>query len=288
MEIAKNIAEAQKAVDALRHPRRLVGLVPTMGALHEGHLALMRAARLDCDVVIATIFVNPVQFGPGEDLNKYPRDFEGDAALLEKEKVDLLFTTTPEEMYPPGYDTFVTQDELAGKLCGKTRPTHFQGVLTVVLKLVNIFRPNIAYFGQKDAQQLLMIRRMAADLNLPLEIRALPTVREEDGLAMSSRNRYLAAEERRRAACLYEALCAARKVLAGGERDTQKLIAVMKEVISRAQPSGIDYIEAVDPDTLCRQETVGERVLLALAVHMGKARLIDNICLTSDGMETLC
>ncbi len=288
MEIAKNIPEAQKAVEALRHPRRLVGLVPTMGALHEGHLSLVRAARLDCDVVIATIFVNPAQFGPGEDFSEYPRNFEADAALLEKEKVDLLFTTTPEEMYPPGYTTRVVQGELAGKLCGKTRPTHFQGVLTIVLKLFSIFRPNIAYFGQKDAQQLLMIKRMAADLNLPLEIRALPTVREEDGLAMSSRNRCLTAEERRRAACLYEALCAGRKALAGGERDTQKLIAVMKEVISHARPAGVDYIEAVDPETLCRPETVGERVLLALAVRLDGARLIDNICLTSDGTETLC
>ena len=288
MEIARTIKEAVKAVGALRHPRKVVGLVPTMGALHEGHLSLVRAARLDCDVVVVSIFVNPTQFGPSEDFDRYPRDFDSDAALLEKEDVGLVFTTTAQEMYPAGYSTFVLQGDLAGRLCGKSRPTHFRGVLTVVLKLFNILNPALAYFGQKDAQQVLMIKRMVADLNLSVEVRTLPTMREKDGLAMSSRNRRLSPEERKQGVCLYEALCAARDALAGGERNTARLIRIMRKKISTAKLAEIDYVDAVYPETLRRQDAVGKCVLLALAVRFGSVRLIDNMCLISDGTETLC
>jgi pantoate--beta-alanine ligase len=288
METARSIAEATKIVDALRHPRRVVGLVPTMGALHEGHMSLARAARLDCDVVIATVFVNPTQFGRGEDFERYPRDFERDAALLESEKVDLVFTTTPEEMYPGGYATFVVQEGLEKKLCGRSRPGHFRGVLTVVMKLFNIFHPDFAYFGQKDAQQVIMIRRMAADLHVATVVKSLPTVREEDGLAMSSRNAYLSADERRQAACLYRALSAAKNAAAGGEREPRKLVEMMKKEISAAKGAKIDYAEVVDPETLEAPAGRGGRMLLALAARIGSTRLIDNICLDSDGTETLC
>ena len=285
MKIVENIPQAIAELNALRHPRRIVGLVPTMGALHEGHLSLVRQARLNCDVVAVSVFVNPTQFGPGEDFERYPRDLEADAAMLAKEGAGLVFAAQPGEMYPEGYATFVEQADLANKLCGASRPTHFRGVLTVVLKLFNIFRPNVAYFGQKDAQQVLMIKRMAEDLNLAVDVQTMPIVREEDGLAMSSRNAYLSAEERRDAARLYRALCAGREALASGETDPAALVAAMRAVLGGAE---IDYVEAVDPQTLTRPERVGERILLALAVRYSGARLIDNLCLNSDGTETLC
>ena len=285
MLIVDNIPQAIAELNALRHPRRIVGLVPTMGALHEGHLSLVRQARLNCDVVAASVFVNPAQFGPGEDFERYPRDLETDAAMLEKEGAAMLFAARPDEMYPEGYATFVEQAAMADKLCGASRPTHFRGVLTVVLKLFNIFRPNVAYFGQKDAQQVLMIKRMVEDMNLAVDVRTMPIVREEDGLAMSSRNAYLAPEERRDATRLYRALCAGREVLASGQKETGALVAAMRAVLDGAD---IDYVEAVDPQTLTRPERVGGRILLALAVRYSGARLIDNLCLNSDGTETLC
>ncbi len=285
MLIVDKIPQAIQEMNALRHPRRIVGLVPTMGALHEGHLSLVRAARLNCDVVAASVFVNPAQFGAAEDFDHYPRNLEADAALLEKEGVALLFTADPGEMYPEGYATFVGQEEMASRLCGGSRPKHFRGVLTVVLKLFNIFRPNVAYFGQKDAQQVVMIKRMVSDLNLAVDVRTMPIIREPDGLAMSSRNVYLSSQDRRDAARLYRALCAGREALAAGEKDPGRLVETMRQVLGGGE---IDYVEAVDPRTLLTPERVRDRILLTLAVRYPGARLIDNMCLNSDGTETLC
>ncbi len=285
MLIVENIPQAIQELNALRHPRKIVGLVPTMGALHEGHLSLVREARLNCDVVAASVFVNPAQFAPGEDFERYPRDLEADAAMLEKEGASLLFAAKPDEMYPAGYATFVEQQELAGRLCGANRPKHFRGVLTVVLKLFNIFRPNIAYFGQKDAQQIVMIKRMVGDLNMTVDVRAMPIIRESDGLAMSSRNAYLAPQDRQDAVCLYRALNAGREALVAGEKNSERLVETMKQALGGAE---IDYVEAVDPRTLLRPERVEDRILLALAVRYPGVRLIDNMCLNSDGTETLC
>jgi pantoate--beta-alanine ligase len=267
---------------------KTVGFVPTMGALHEGHASLIRAARKECDIVVVSIFVNPAQFGPKEDFAKYPRPFEADCRVCEREGADVVFTTTPEEMYPAGYETYVAQERLTKALCGKSRPTHFRGVLTVVLKLFNIVAPDSAYFGQKDAQQVLVIKRMVADLNSPVKIATIPTSRERDGLAMSSRNAYLSPEERRDAACLYEALCRAREMLAAGERDAGKVRDEMRRIIESRGSARIDYVEIADPRNLETIDRISGDVLVAVAVYMGGTRLIDNICLSREGKEILC
>ncbi len=253
-----------------------IGLVPTMGFFHEGHLALMRYARPRCDRLVVSLFVNPIQFGPQEDFREYPRDLERDAALAQKEGVDVLFTPAAEDMYPPRFQTYVEVTELSRPLCGARRPGHFRGVATVVLKLFNIVQPHLAVFGLKDYQQYLVIRQMVRDLNLPVEILGHPIVREEDGLAMSSRNVYLTPEQRQVATCLYQALKLAQKRVAEGQKEVASLRKELEEFISGHPFTKIDYIEFRHPETLAPVEEIKAPTLLALAVFVGKARLIDN------------
>ncbi len=255
------------------------GLVPTMGYLHEGHLSLVRRARAECDHVGVSVFVNPAQFGPHEDLAAYPRDLDRDLSLLEPLGVNVVWTPTPEVVYPPGFQTWVTVEQVAAPLEGRHRPGHFRGVATVVAKLFNAFTPDKAYFGQKDAQQIVVIKRMAQDLNFPLEIVVCPTVREPDGLALSSRNVYLNSEERRAATALYHALSAAKARYDAGERDAEMLRAVMSSTIAAEPLAREEYVSAADPDTLAELERVEQGVLLSLAVRIGKTRLIDNFLL---------
>jgi len=259
--------------------RGTFGLVPTMGALHEGHLSLVRQARADCDHVGVSIFVNPAQFGPNEDLGRYPRDLAADQKLLEPLGVDIVWAPPPDTVYPASYQTWITVDEVASGLEGRQRPGHFRGVATVVAKLFNIFSPDKAYFGQKDAQQLAVIRRMAGDLNFPVQIVACPTVRAADGLALSSRNSYLGPEERRAATVLYRALSAAGAVYNAGERRTAALCAAMKAVLDEEPLAHVEYVSAADPETLVEGERVDAGVLLSLAVRIGRMRLIDNFLL---------
>ena len=256
-----------------------IGFVPTMGALHEGHLSLMRQARADCDVVVVSIYVNPTQFGPGEDLGRYPRPLERDRELCESVGVDLIFCPTDAMMYPDGYSTYVVVERLSQPLCGRSRPAHFRGVATVVAKLLHIVSPDVAYFGWKDAQQVIIIRRMVADLDLPVEIVAKPTVREADGLAMSSRNQYLDAEARRQAPAIYAALEQARTAHEQhGVNKCAELTALIREHVVAKTSGLIDYVEMVSLDRLEPLERVEPgNTLLAVAVYLGGARLIDNI-----------
>jgi len=257
-----------------------VGLVPTMGYLHEGHLSLIRAAKAECKSVVVSIFVNPTQFGPNEDLAKYPRDLERDLKLIETLGVDLVWTPTVEVMYPNGFQTWVEVDTLTKRLEGAMRPGHFKGVTTVVAKLFNAVQPQKAYFGQKDAQQAAVIRRMTQDLNFPIEIVVCPTVREKDGLAMSSRNRYLEGEDRKAALVLFRALSAAKEVYEAGERNAEELRRKMKEVISAEPRAQMQYVSCADYDTLEELEIVKGKTLLSMAVLIGKTRLIDNFVLS--------
>jgi pantoate--beta-alanine ligase len=250
-----------------------------MGALHEGHLSLVRAAKAKSDVVAVSIFVNPLQFGPTEDLAKYPRSFERDRELLEKEAVDIVFAPQPEEMYPKGAVTYVTVEGLSEKLCGRSRPGHFRGVATVVAKLFHIVEPDLAFFGQKDAAQATIIRRMVRDLNLPIEIVVCPIIREPDGLAMSSRNVYLRPEERKAAPVLNRSLTETKNRFDQGERNARKLIAAGKRVMAQESRVRLDYFEIVDPDTLDPVLEVTRSALVAIAALVGNTRLIDNILL---------
>lgn len=260
-----------------------VGLVPTMGYLHAGHIALATRARADNDHVIATIFVNPTQFGPNEDLAAYPRDLPRDLALLEEAGCDFVFTPSPEAIYPPGFQTYVTVEEVAQPLEGARRPGHFRGVATVVAKLFNLTRPTRAYFGQKDAQQVRVLQTMALDLNFDLEVVVCPTVREEDGLAMSSRNAYLTPEQRAAAPVLYRALTAAQQAWAHGERDPDRLRACMAEILAAEPLAAVEYVSAADAHSLAElHEPARGRVLLSLAVRIGRTRLIDNLVLQAD------
>lgn len=276
MRVVHTIAEARAVRRALPGTW---GFVPTMGYLHEGHLSLVRRARAENDRVAVSIFVNPTQFGPHEDYARYPRDLERDLRLLEPLGVDLVFVPSVEEMYPPGFQTWVIVEEVSRPLEGASRPGHFRGVATVVAKLFNILQPDRAYFGQKDAQQTVVIRRMVQDLNIPVEIAICPTVREPDGLAMSSRNTYLNPEERRAATVLFRALQAAKARYEAGERDAERLREAMREVI-RAEPlARIDYVSVAHPETLQELERVEGPALLSLAVYIGTTRLIDNLML---------
>jgi pantoate--beta-alanine ligase len=256
---------------------RIVGFVPTMGALHEGHLSLVRAAQQQCNPVVASIFVNPAQFGPKEDFEKYPRQLEADREMLEKLGVQHLFAPTPAEMYPNGFRTYVDVEKLSGVLEGRSRPGHFRGVTTVVLKLFEIVQPHFAYFGRKDAQQARVIRQMAADLNLDAEVVVCPIVREPDGLAMSSRNAYLKPEERRAATALSRALRAAEQEIAAGQRDTAHLVAAMRKILDAEPLASVDYAEIVDADTLESVLRLRRACLVLLAVFIGATRLIDNL-----------
>jgi pantoate--beta-alanine ligase len=279
MEISTTIDAVRAFSRAWRHKGKRLGLVPTMGALHEGHLSLVRAAKARCEVVAASIFVNPTQFGPNEDFTKYPRSFEQDCALLEKENVDWVFAPSVEEMYPQEPVTYVTVEGLSDKLCGRSRPGHFRGVTTVVAKLFHIVEPQIALFGQKDAAQLAIIRRMVRDLNFPVEIVAGPTVREPDGLAMSSRNVYLDTGQRKSALALYRSLTVVQQIFKLGERNAAKLIAAGQEALAHDPAVRLAYFEIVDPDTLDPLNEIGDRALAAVAAFVGTTRLIDNVIL---------
>ena len=256
-----------------------VGFVPTMGYLHEGHLSLARRAKEECASVVASIFVNPTQFGPGEDLSKYPRDLARDLSQLESVGVALVWTPTPEVMYPPGFQTWVTVNELTKGLEGAMRPGHLRGVTTVVAKLFNAVQPRRAYFGQKDAQQAAVIRQMTKDLDFPIEIVVCPTVREADGLAMSSRNAYLNPEERKAATVLFRALGAAKAAYENGERRAETLRRIMTETINVEPLATLQYVSCADYETLQELERVERKALLSMAVFMGKTRLIDNFVL---------
>ena len=254
-------------------------LVPTMGALHDGHLSLMRAARTQCDLVAASLFVNPIQFGPGEDLATYPRDFARDRELLEKEDVDFLFAPGVEEMYPAGAVTFVTVEKLSDKLCGRSRQGHFRGVTTVVSKLFNIVEPDVAFFGQKDAAQAAIIRRMVRDLNIPVQIVTCPIVREADGLAMSSRNAYLDSQQRMAASVLYRSLMEVQRRFDEGEHMAASLIEAGKHLVAEEPAVRLDYFEIVDSETLDPVDDVSRGALVAVAAFVGRTRLIDNVVL---------
>ena len=277
MNIIKTVEEMIQAMRAEKARGRKIGFVPTMGFLHEGHLSLVRLAGAEADVTVVSIFVNPIQFGPKEDLKSYPRDFERDAALLKAEGTDYIFAPADGDMYPPSHRTFVEVADLQTRLCGRTRPGHFRGVCTVVLKLFEIVRPDLAVFGQKDAQQALILKRMVADLNVPVRMIIAPIVREPDGLAMSSRNTYLNAEERRAALVLSRCLAEARRLTAGGERRAVEVLAGMKAMIAAEPLARLDYVEAVDPETLTPVDELRPGTLIALAVYVGRTRLIDNI-----------
>jgi pantoate--beta-alanine ligase len=279
MRLKKTIAETRSAIKSLRLAGKTIGFVPTMGALHEGHLALVRAARRQCDAVIASIFVNPTQFGPNEDLARYPRPFDQDCALLEAEGVDLLFAPSPEEMYPEGSTTFVTVEDLSSRLDGASRPGHFRGVATVVAKLFHIVQPDVAFFGQKDAAQVAVLRRMVRDLNFDLEIAVIPTVREPDGLAMSSRNRYLSPQERKSALALSQALSVMESMANTGERDSDRLLSEGRRKLATEPEVRLDYLSIVHPETLEPLENVASGALIAVAAYVGTTRLIDNILL---------
>jgi len=283
MRTVTTIAGMKAAVAELRARGRTIGFVPTMGYLHEGHLSLVRECRKSTDVTIVSIFVNPLQFGPQEDFRRYPRDPERDASLLEKEGVDILFLPEDREVYPHGFRTSVEVAGLQDKLCGRSRPGHFRGVTTVVLKLFNIVRPDCAFFGQKDAQQVFILRRMAEDLNVGVDIRVMPIVRDPDGLALSSRNSYLSAEERRAALVLFRSLEEARRMYENGERAASQIRERLLRLIAAEPLARIDYVDIVDPGSLDPVEKVKGEALVALAVYVGKTRLIDNTILRTKG-----
>jgi pantoate--beta-alanine ligase len=280
MRLIHTIGEMRAASRGARAGGARLGLVPTMGALHDGHLSLVRAARAKSDVVAATIFVNPTQFGPNEDFSKYPRNLQNDSALLEREGVELIFAPAVEEMYPTGAITWVTVEGMSDRLCGASRPGHFRGVTTVVAKLFNIAEPDVAFFGQKDAAQVAIIRRMVRDLNMPVQIEVCPIVREPDGLAMSSRNSYLNAGERSAALALYRSITRAEELFKSGEKDSEKLIAAGKKEFASQPAMRLDYFEIADPDSLQPVPAVDGPALAAVAAYIGKTRLIDNILLT--------
>jgi pantoate--beta-alanine ligase len=283
MEVFETIAEFKRWRNFPGKIQNKIGLVPTMGALHEGHLSLMRRASKDCSTVVVSIFVNPAQFGPDEDLNRYPRTREHDLELLRGESVTAVFIPEPAEMYPPGFRTYVTVEELGGKLCGLTRPTHFRGVATVVLKLLNVVEPHMVFFGQKDAQQLILIRRMARDLNLGIDIVGCPIVREADGLAMSSRNRYLSPPERKAALVLSQSLEWALHQVKAGEKSGPRILQGVKNMISREHSARLDYAEIVETTGLEPiMELDGRETLLALAAYVGGTRLIDNLIISKE------
>jgi len=275
------------AIPDLRSARRVLpgslGLTPTMGALHDGHLSLVHRAKAENDHVGVSIFVNPTQFGPTEDLSRYPRPLERDLQLLREAGVDLVWTPPAAEVYPPGFQTAVAVEKVSGPLEGAHRPGHFRGVATVVAKLFNVFTPDRAYFGQKDAQQAAVIKRMVSDLNFPLEIVICPTVREPDGLAMSSRNAYLNAEERRAATILYRALSAAKAAFENGERDGEALRSLLANTLASEPLARPDYVSVADPDSLDELTRVEGRVLFSLAVRIGTTRLIDNFVVGGGG-----
>jgi len=281
-KVVATVAELRAELALARRAGQKIGLAPTMGALHEGHLSLVRAAKGECDRVVVSIFVNPSQFGPTEDYAKYPRTLDADVALLAGCGADLVFAPTADELYRPGHAAWVEVGAVAEPLEGRFRPGHFRGVATIVLKLMNAAQADMAYFGQKDYQQALVIRRMVADLNVPTAVRVCPIVREPDGLALSSRNRYLTPAARQRALVLWKSLQLAEKLVAEGKRDAGEVAARMRELIETADDARIDYVALVDPETLAPVERLGDATLAALAVKIENTRLIDNAILRGE------
>jgi pantoate--beta-alanine ligase len=276
MNTIKSVSDMQQWACATREAGKKITFVPTMGFLHEGHVALMREGKERGDYLVVSIFVNPTQFGVGEDYEDYPRDLEGDTEKVSSAGGDIIFAPSAKEMYPSGYQTFVAVEKVTQNLCGASRPTHFQGVTTVVAKLFNIVKPHVSIFGEKDYQQLVTIRQMTRDLNFDIEIIGMPTIREEDGLAMSSRNKYLSSEERKQALCLFNALNQVEKLFRGGEKNSKKLIDRAATIIRVQSAADIDYVKVCHPETIEDLEWIDDKALMALAVKIGKTRLIDN------------
>lgn len=269
----------QQMAREYRSKKLKVGFVPTMGYLHKGHISLIRRAREECDIVVISIFVNPTQFGPGEDLDKYPRDLERDISIAKQEKVDVIFSPSEDEMYSEDFSTYVEEEKLTKTLCGASRPGHFKGVTTIVTKLFNIVIPDMAYFGQKDMQQAIIIKRMVQDLNMPIKIEILPIIRENDGLALSSRNKYLNLKERKQATVLYHCIKEAEQMVKDGEDSADKIKKMAVNEINRRDLVNIDYVEIVDLESLRPMGQIKDKALLALAVYIGNTRLIDNAVL---------
>ena len=282
MRIINTAEEMQQAALSLKREGKRIAFVPTMGYLHEGHASLLREGRTRGDVLVLSIFVNPIQFGPNEDLERYPRNLDGDCAIARACGVDLVFTPSAAGMYPPGFQTAIRVQELALPLCGASRPGHFDGVATVVAKLFNIVQPDVALFGKKDFQQLAIIRRMTTDLSLPVEIIGMPIVRERDGLAMSSRNAYLSAHQRQSALCLSRSVRKVRELYSSGEREVERLRSAALELIQAESAAATDYLEFRDAGTLEPVTTACDTTLMALAVKIGTTRLIDNTVLGED------
>lgn len=276
MKTVDRVREMKQAVAELKSRGLSIGFVPTMGCLHEGHLSLVRESLKKADRTVVSVFVNPTQFGPSEDFMKYPRDLKRDAEILDRMGVDYLFAPEPEEIYPEGYKTYVEVHELQDRLCGRSRPGHFRGVCTVVLKLFHIVNPDVSFFGQKDAQQAIILKRMVKDLDMDVTIEVMPIVRDKDGIALSSRNTYLSPEERKAALCLSRSLKAARTMIKKGERDAGKIIQKMREIFEREPLARIDYVEIVDVEELRPIPQIKKEALIALAVFIGSTRLIDN------------
>jgi len=277
MEVVETIEKIRTIISKAESAGKKIGFVPTMGALHEGHFSLIRAAKKQCGFVVVSIFVNPAQFGPGEDIDKYPRPFDADIKACKSLGVDVVFAPLVEQMYPAKNLTWVDVEKLTESLCGKSRPGHFRGVAAVCAKLFNIVQPDIAFFGQKDAQQAVVVQQMVADLNMPLKIVVCPTVREQDGLAMSSRNAYLTAGQRKDAALIYAALQKAEVFIAAGERKSKTLVGEMEKILKISKQIKIEYISIVDARTLDGLDEAKGKILIALAVKLGSARLVDNI-----------
>ena len=285
MEVVTSPREMRTTAEELRRKKSSLGLVPTMGYFHEGHLSLMRRARADCQRVVVSLFVNPTQFGQSEDLGRYPRDFERDRELAAAEGVDIVFAPAAKDMYTEGYATYVNVERLSEGLCGASRPGHFRGVATVVAKLFNICRPTAAYFGRKDYQQAQVVKRLAADLNFDVEIEVLPIVREADGLAMSSRNRYLEPEERRQATCLFRALARAQELFTAGETQSAKFVDEMTAVVAAQPAVRVEYAQVIHPRELTPVEAVEEGAVAAVAAIVNETRLIDNTILGKENLR---
>jgi pantoate--beta-alanine ligase len=283
MEVAETIKSVRRLVKAAHKKGSKIGLVPTMGALHIGHIRLIEKAVKGSDFVVVSIFVNPTQFGPGEDFEKYPRPFESDLEICRKAGVDVVFAPSPQEMYKKENLTWVNVEKLTESLCGRSRPGHFRGVTTVCAKLFNIVEPDVAYFGQKDAQQAIVIKRMVADLNMPLEIIICPTVREPDGLAVSSRNKYLSEQQRKDATYIYKSLRKCESLIEAGTTESKIIIGEMQKILNQVPSIEIEYISIVDAETLGELERIADNVLAAVAVKIGTARLIDNIVVDAGG-----
>lgn len=282
VEVAKTIESVRNLVKAAHGKGKKIGLVPTMGALHVGHVSLIEEAIKTCDFVVVSIFVNPTQFCPGEDFKKYPRPLEADLEICRKAGVHVVFAPTPEQMYPDENLTWVNVEKITEPLCGRSRPGHFRGVTTVCAKLFNIITPDIAFFGQKDAQQAIVIRRMVADLNIPLKITVCPTVREPDGLAVSSRNQYLNKQQRQDATYIYKSLIKCQEIVKAGKIDAREIIAEMQKVLQKKSSFEIEYISIVDSESLEVVDRISGKVLVAIAVKLGSSRLIDNIIIDTN------